>query len=71
MRVPGDGTASLRVLSSLWPNEATHEVFVRSNRFSVDFVFFFLLQGPGWEYETELPDWADVDWVDLEPTCVE
>lgn len=23
-------------------------------------------KGPGWEYETELPDWARVDWTDLD-----
>ncbi|XP_031617525.1 RNA pseudouridylate synthase domain-containing protein 2-like isoform X1 [Contarinia nasturtii] len=23
-------------------------------------------QGPGWEYETPLPEWAKVDWVDYE-----
>nr|XP_022916743.1 uncharacterized protein C18B11.02c-like isoform X2 [Onthophagus taurus] len=23
-------------------------------------------KGPGWEYETELPDWARVDWIDPE-----
>lgn len=61
---------SLRVLSSLWPNEATEKkCSCDSNRLSV--IVVFCLQGPGWEYETELPDWADVNWVDLEPTCSE
>lgn len=27
---------------------------------------FFYLQGPGWEFETELPEWAKVDWVEPE-----
>jgi hypothetical protein len=22
-------------------------------------------QGPGWEYATELPDWARVDWEEI------
>jgi hypothetical protein len=26
----------------------------------------FLLQGPGWDYETELPEWARVDWKENE-----
>lgn len=26
----------------------------------------FILQGPGWEYETELPDWAKIEWVEPE-----
>lgn len=24
----------------------------------------FIFQGPGWDYETELPEWAKFDWVD-------
>lgn len=28
------------------------------------FFFFPRFQGPGWEYETELPEWARVDWHD-------
>lgn len=24
-------------------------------------------KGPGWDYETELPDWARVDWIDSDP----
>lgn len=27
---------------------------------------YLFLQGPGWEFETELPDWARVDWVEPE-----
>lgn len=26
-------------------------------------------QGPGWEYETELPDWASIDWIEPAPDC--
>lgn len=29
---------------------------------------FFCLQGPGWEFETELPEWAKVDWVEPDIT---
>ncbi|XP_019867757.2 pseudouridylate synthase RPUSD2 isoform X2 [Aethina tumida] len=25
-------------------------------------------RGPGWEFETELPEWARVDWVDVDTT---
>lgn len=30
-----------------------------------DYVVF---QGPGWDYETELPEWAKVDWIDSDPS---
>lgn len=26
----------------------------------------FFSQGPGWEYETPLPEWAKVDWMEYE-----
>lgn len=25
-------------------------------------IFFFVLQGPNWEYRTGLPSWAEQDW---------
>lgn len=28
--------------------------------------FSLFLQGPGWSYQTELPEWARIDWVDAE-----
>lgn len=30
------------------------------------FVYFVCPQGPGWEYETPLPEWAKVDWIDYD-----
>lgn len=29
-------------------------------------VFSYHFQGPGWEYETPLPEWSKVDWIDFE-----
>lgn len=28
--------------------------------------FNLYLQGPGWEYETELPEWSKVEWVECD-----
>lgn len=27
-------------------------------------MLLYMLQGPDWEYETELPDWARNDWTE-------
>jgi hypothetical protein len=32
----------------------------------IAFLSYFTSQGPGWSYETELPEWARVDWNENE-----
>lgn len=29
-------------------------------------LFCVCFKGPGWDYQTELPDWARVDWIDVD-----
>lgn len=44
------------------PQNIAHETWTMRHIDNLaDFVYS---QGPGWEYETELPDWASVDWTE-------
>lgn len=36
------------------------------NVYIIIIYLLYCFQGPGWEYETELPDWARVDWTDVD-----
>lgn len=46
---------------------AERDTRFRTNQLSSKMSFWsFWRQGPGWEYETELPDWAKIDWVDYD-----
>lgn len=45
-----------------WP---TSPLYITTMSCLYKYIFLFnLFKGPGWEYETDLPDWASIDWID-------
>jgi hypothetical protein len=51
-------------------NAVSNEWFNIGMARSLLMLFWTLLQGPGWSYETELPDWARVDWTEQDDWAV-